>query len=169
MPAAPTAERVRELLSYDPATGEFRWRVSYMKVKAGDVAGCRRYDRDGDFYIMIKVDGRMCCAHQLAWLYMTGEWPSLQVDHKNRVKHDNRWENLRQATDSQNKANRPVRSTSKTGVKGVKLRKQDGVYEANITVNGRPKYLGRFSRLEDAEKAYIEASRRYHGEFSFAA
>jgi hypothetical protein len=55
----------------------------------GNVAGCRRYDRDGDFYIIIKVDGRMCFAHQLAWLYITGEWPALFVDHKNRIKHDN--------------------------------------------------------------------------------
>jgi hypothetical protein len=71
-------------------------------ARAGDVAGGAN---NGDRYRRIRVDNQLYQAHRLAWLYMTGEWPSNGIDHINGHRADNRWANLREATQSQNMAN----------------------------------------------------------------
>ena len=96
-----TVERLRELLSYDPATGKFLWRVGRQCMRAGAVAGATEVQG----YRVIKIDGKIYKAHRLAWLYVTGEWPPEEIDHKNTDPQDNVWSNLRLATHSQNQAN----------------------------------------------------------------
>jgi hypothetical protein len=89
-----TVARLKELLSYDPDSGVFRWRVdrgpSGFAAKAGTVAGC--IDQQG--YRIMSVDGFKGCAHQFAWLYMTGERPPRRLTHWNRDRDDNRWSNI---------------------------------------------------------------------------
>jgi hypothetical protein len=100
-----TAERLRELLDYDPETGRFIWRKDHptaKHIKAGSVAGTK----NGRGYWVIGVAGAKYVAHRLAWLYVTGEWPAHLVDHENGDRLDNRFANLREATDSQNNFNR---------------------------------------------------------------
>lgn len=87
-----------------------------------------------------------------------------QIDHKDRNGLNNTRANLRIATQSQNSANSKVRSTNKLGVKGVY--QQDGRYRANITVNGKRHDLGMFVTLEEARAAYMEAAKKYFGEFA---
>jgi len=99
-----TQARLKELLHYDPKTGEFTWLVDRTNGrKAGDAAGSLR-----EGYRTIGVDGTQYYSHRLAVLYMTGAWPDagLHVDHINREKHDNRWENLRVVSRSKNMRNR---------------------------------------------------------------
>ncbi|PNE10603.1 MAG: HNH endonuclease [Beijerinckiaceae bacterium] len=112
-----TAERLRELLHYEPQTGEFTRRVamSGRGASVGDIAG--KVTKKG--YREISVGGSRHKAHRLAWLYMTGEWPKDQIDHVNLNKGDNRWCNLREADNSKNRANTPPPSTSTSGYKGA--------------------------------------------------
>jgi HNH endonuclease len=98
-----TAEILRVLLTYDPATGIFRWRVRAGPRAAGSIAG----SKSDDGYWVIGLGGKVYKAQRLAYLYMTVEWPPGQIDHRNIDHADNRWDNLRLADTSRNKANNP--------------------------------------------------------------
>ena len=157
-----TAEGLRELVNYDPQTGLFTWRVKRKGCRVGDVIGTPK-----EGYISIGIDYHRYYAHRLAWLYMTGEWPTSQIDHRNLNRADTRWDNLRQATNQQNQANQFAQSNNKLGVKGVsKLGKK---YRAVLHCQGKPKYLGLFDTTQEASDAYIAAARHLFGEFARAA
>lgn len=152
------AIRARELLSYDGNSGVFTWK------KDSAVAGCKTpYG-----YVLIGVDGALYLAHRLAWLWVTGNWPAVLIDHKNRIRDDNRWDNLREANKAQNAANSLVRSTSKSGIKGVSWCKATRKWRATITVNGKQRSLGRHTRVEAAAEAYRNAELAEFGEFAAA-
>lgn len=158
------AARVRELLSYDPTSGVFRWRQSRgrfgNRAKAGDIAGAtgqRGVKR-------ICLDWKVYLAHRLAWVYMTGAWPAGGIDHINGNPSDNRWANLRPADQSQNSANARKRSDNTVGLKGVSA--QRGKYRASIVKNGRQKFLGYFATPEEAHAAYVAAARNTFGEYA---
>jgi len=157
MNATLTAERLRELLSYDPATGHFTWKVSRGRVKAGQQAGNRRPDG----YIRINVDGRMYYAHRLACLWMTGVFPQHLVDHKEHDPSDNRWSKIRPATHSQNCAN----SRPRSGLKGVYPQGRTS-FVAQLKHKGRSVHLGTFGTLELAHIAYSMAAQKFYGEFA---
>lgn len=155
-----SAERLRELLEYDPDTGTFRWRVSRGPRKAGAVAGCT------DHYVQIMVDGKNYKGHRLAWLWMTGEWPANEIDHKGGDGSDNRFDEIRPATSSQNKMNRKLIVSNTSGLKGAFLDKRDGRWYSRISVNGELTHLGRFETAEEAHAAYAAAARQAYGEFA---
>lgn len=160
-----TQERLKELLSYDPLTGVFLWRGGQKKTVAGTVAGT--VDKDG--YIIICADQKLYRAHRLAWLWMTGDWPKGQIDHKDLVKTNNQFSNLRDATKSQNMWNLKCRSNSATGIKGVQYDARRGLYYAKITANGRKTWLGYHKTADAAAAAYRTASTEQHQQFARAA
>lgn len=153
-----TAARLRELLSYDPTTGLFKWRVNRRGgCKAGSVAGVN----DGRGYIKTTIDGRPCRAHRLAWLYVYGEWPAHQIDHINGVRSDNRLANLREATNAQNLQNqRKANSKNKCGLLGVGP--FGDKWRAQISYYGTTKHLGLFETPELAHAVYLEAKAAMH-------
>lgn len=152
--AAITQERLREVLSYDAATGDFAWLdTRHSAVKIGQVAG--RINSEG--YRKIKIDGQMYSAHRLAWFYQFGEFPSKQIDHINQNKSDNRICNLRLATNAQNQMNTPNRKRSLP--RGVRISK--GRYQARACSS----YLGSFATVEEAYTAYKKYVRDTFGEF----
>lgn len=153
-----TAQRLRELLHYDPETGVFTWLVRRHKNPAGMTAGTP--DKDG--YIQIGIDRHCHKGHQLAWLYMYGDWPTQQVDHRDRVRSNNQLLNLRLATPGQNGQNRSVAlRNNKTGVLGVSPNGR-GKFVANIGVDGRAIYLGTFATVADAAEARSRAKVVHH-------
>jgi hypothetical protein len=136
----PTQKRLKELLNYDPNTGLFRWKGNFGHgTKEGKIAGTLRKANDRQSgRRAIGIDGKIYRAHHLAWLYMTGNWPSRQVDHCNRIKSDDRWENLRLATQEQNSRNRNVRKDSKSRIMGFignqTIRHGMSIYKKNLLV-----------------------------------
>lgn len=156
-------ERLCAVLSYDAGTGELRWRLrTSNRVRVGDLAG--QVDRHG--HRMINVDGLRYMAHRLAWFHYYGRWPENEIDHQNLISGDNRIDNLREATHTENVRNCVRRRNNKTGFKGVGRHSQaPHRFQAQITVDGRPIYLGLFDTPEQAHDAYVAASAKYHGEF----
>lgn len=154
-----TAARLRELLSYDPQTGELRRRVPAGGQKVGDLAGS--ITRRG--YRLVNIDGHRVMAHRLAWLYMTGEHPSGVIDHKDGDSLNNRFDNLRDVTQAVNLQNqRKPRSPNRSGVLGVWFDKRRGTWQSDIGFDGKRIRLGAFKTIEDAQAAYIAAKRKYH-------
>lgn len=154
-----TAERLRELLHYDPSSGIFTWRVDRGVNKCkGNVAGTP----DGGGHLMIRVDYRIYKAHRLAWLYMTGAWPSALIDHKDHDKSNNRWTNIREADDRRNMWNGRSKQP-KSGHRGIQ--KLGNKFAAFIYEGKRGICLGRFDELDEAITAHANAVSQ-RGEFA---
>jgi hypothetical protein len=164
-------ELLRERLDYDPLTGIFKWRPrcnypdNWNTKYAGKPAGYL----SGKGYILIRltINGERgsYLASRLAFIYMVGECPPL-VDHKDRNRQNDRWENLRGATRFENAHNSAMQSNNKSGFKGVDYRKERGKWRAMICVNRRPIHLGFFSSPEEAHAAYCAAAEKYHRDFA---
>jgi HNH endonuclease/AP2 domain len=154
------AEYAKTVLFYNKETGIFRWKAHKI-VKSGTIAGCK--NKRG--YIQIYLFDRPYSAHRLAWLLVTGNWPVNEIDHKDAVRTNNVFNNLREATTAQNGYNRSVGSNNKIGLKGVRLGRRDKRYSARISADGKTYHLGIYKTAEDAHVAYVEAAKILHGEF----
>ena len=159
-----TRARLHELLHYDSETGEFRWakRVS-KQIRVGAVAGTLEVNG----YRKIPIERGQYSAHQLAWFYMTGRWRSGLIDHRDGDRANNRWDNLRRATQSQNCANKRRARNNRSGFKGV-TKTPSGRWSAAIQKNGRNRYLGIFTTPQEAHAAYMAEARKLFGEFARA-
>jgi HNH endonuclease/AP2 domain len=129
--------------------------------KAGEVAGS--IDRYG--HRLIWIDGVRYKAHRLAWLYMRNAWPR-EIDHKNAIGDDNRWENLRVSSHTQNIANSRISRNNKAGHKGVSWAKRRHKWLAQIHPNRRGIFLGYFDTPEAAALAYATAACALWGPFA---
>lgn len=154
-----TLERLKRIVSYNPETGLFH--------RMDDGTVCGYINAFG--YRCLNVAGRPYRAHRLAWFYMTGVMPTVYIDHINGEKADNRFYNLRLATNSQNQANRGASRRSKSGIKGVHYQEARGKWIASIWVNGKCNQLGRFDTKEQASAAYQTASNNAFGEYAHGA
>ena len=149
-PKSLTQDRLRELLTYNPMMGEFRWKTNRSAgVKTGDLAGS--VDKRG--YVRVSIDAKLYTAHRLAWLYTYGRWPETELDHINKTPSDNRIANLRLATRELNTRNVNVRKDSLSGVKGVRWRKLDKRWESRIAIKGKTVTIGRYANIANATQA----------------
>lgn len=160
-----TRENLRNVLRYDEGTGAFTWLKSGKGRRLDLAAGS--VDRQG--YVVIHIDYQRYRAHRLAWFYMTGEWPEQEIDHRDLNKENNRWENLRPATHSQNAANRPAHADNFSGIKGVSWSKPNRKWQARIVRDGNRTNLGYYENIEAAADAYRLAAAKTFGEFARAA
>jgi hypothetical protein len=159
------AGQLKELLFYDPLTGEFVWRVN--RRGRGAKIGNRAGTRTADGRWQIRIDQKCYEAGRLAFLWMTGEWPKNLIDHIDCAPLNNRWKNLREATYSENGAN----SRDRPGLaplKGVTWDRSRKKYAARIRVNYRTLNLGRFDNAEEAHAAYVFAAKKYFGSYARA-
>lgn len=155
-----SAERLRDLLMYEPETGVFTNRVTR---NARSCAGAISGSPDADGYLLVCLEWRTYKLHQLAFLYMTGEWPTGLVDHKDTCRSNNAWANLRDVSHSINSQNRRTSySNSGTGLLGTSFDKTKNKYVAQISINGKQTNLGRYATAEIAHQVYLEAKRKHH-------
>ncbi len=161
-----TLDRLHEVLHYDPETGIWTWLITLSpRSPAGNLACKTKHDTG---YHRISIDGHRYKAHRLAWLYMTGKWPDRQIDHENTIRHDNRWTNLRQATQQQNSANM-LRKNNKLKIKGI-IRSRNGArFIARIMVDYQSIHLGTYDTQEEAAEVYRTAAEKYFGAYSRVA
>ena len=157
-----TQAYLKEIVTYDNESGEFRWRITRLKAKAGKLAG-NVHKPSG--YRQIKIDGHVYHAHRLAWLYVHGEWPQHLIDHIDGNRDNNALSNLRAATDAESSRNRGIQKRNKSGYKGVRWHAPSGRWNARIIVDYKEIYLGLFDDPYEAHLAYREASKRYHGAY----
>lgn len=152
-----TQDRLKDLLSYDPNSGIFTWAANRQRVRVGRTAGCIH----SGGYWCICVGQKSYYSHRLAFLWMTGSLPENGVDHIDGDTGNNRWENLRQATLSENQQNRK-RQKNITGFTGVYFDARSGKYRSSIRLNGKSTTLGYFKSPKEAGDAYCDAKRRLH-------
>lgn len=168
-----TAQRLREVLHYDPQTGLFNWRAraqeEFRSFRAFRAFEARFIGRQAgatwkDGRIVVRVDGDLHYAHRLAWMHVYGRWPERVIDHINGNPADNRIANLRDVTLMVNGQNLRKQRAGKVEPLGAYLfnKKLKKPYTAKIRVNDRSVHLGYFKTAEEAHAAYVQEKRINH-------
>lgn len=147
-------EEVKDLFIYK--NGSLYWRNDTgTATKAGAKAG--HIQKTG--YVNVTVKRKKYQAHRLIYLYHFGYVPN-QIDHINRVKDDNRIENLRPTDSSKNQMNTNNRRSSGRGV----YERPNGRWRAQIYKNGKAVSLGHYSTMTEAQEAYDKAKMEIYGD-----
>jgi hypothetical protein len=160
-----TADYFRKLYKYEPLTGKIISNYCGGRIKFGQQLAL---STDSGGYPHMNIAGKLYPVHRLAVLYMTGNFPApgTGVDHINRVVTDNRWENLRVITQSQNGMNRGLSTNNTSGVKGVSWHPRKQLWNVKITVARQQIHVGSYPVKEAAIAARKIAEAKYHGEFA---
>jgi len=151
----------RNTISYDKVKELFNYNNGNLirKVKTaiccnvGDIVGNQR--KDG--YTQVKIDGKLYLTHRLIFLYHHGYLPENEIDHINRIKNDNRIENLREVSQSCNRRNCGNPKNNTSNIKGIYLNTKNNKWRAQIKINNIVKNLGNFDNKEDAVLARLAA------------
>lgn len=168
-----TADELRQMVEYNPETGDFTWRRSSLFSQrrnlqwGGKIAG----SVEAQGYVILVIKGRNYKGHLLAWYYMTGEWPEHQVDHEDTVRSNNAWGNLRAATNQMNQFNKGPNKNNASGFKGVFKATNPArakPWMAKISKGGESFHLGYFDTAEAAQAAYLAKAQQLAGEFARA-
>ncbi len=155
-----TIERLHKLVHYDPETGDVIWKAARKYKLEGKKAGYL----GSKGYWRVSIDGKEYLAQRLIWFWMTGRWPYPEAEHRDTNKLNNKWGNLREATRSQNCANKKAHVDNKLGIKGVDI--HNGKYRARIFVNKEWVHLGYRAIAEEASALYALAAIAHFGEFA---
>lgn len=152
--------KTRPLHHFKDDSDQRRWNTRYTGTEAGSP------NSDGHLKVQLTFVGKtqFVFAHRIVWALTESAWPTQQLDHKNRIKSDNRRLNLRLATPTQNNQNRTMQKNNTSGFKGVS--KNGDRWMASIRVEGKKINLGRYSTPEEASEVYRLAAEKYHGLFA---
>lgn len=151
-----STKKIRILFRYSPRTGNLYWAHSNRRAGFITTGGYRYISIDKEWYL----------EHRIIWALVTGEHPKNKIDHKNKTRADNRWSNLREATNYQNALNRKIQSNNKSGLKGVCKLANCNRWRAQIVVRGKHKCLGLYATKEEAYVAYCAGAKKWHGVWS---
>ncbi len=157
-----TQERLKEVLEFNPKTGEFLRLVTSGRCdrwKANSIAGNLNRKLG---YVQIRVDGVLYYAHRLAWLWMTGARPICQIDHIDMDRANNRWANLREATQAENMAN----VASRAVLKWAHFDNQTKKWRPQIMINGKMFRGKRVDSPQEAHEICAILAKQYCGEFA---
>lgn len=168
-PINPGLENLRGMLKYMPRKGVFIWLTNGGRNKKGAVAGHKVLRKQGAKLVVIGLKGRLYYAHRLAYLFMTGKWPTSLIDHKDGDGWNNKWKNLRPATFGQNTHNLSGPSkTNTSGVTGVSWSTRFCKWQVLIRADGKRISLGYFVKedFDKAVKARHAAEKLHYGEFA---
>jgi hypothetical protein len=159
--------RIRKDLKYNPKSGITIWiHPRSTKLKPGDIAGSQSF-KGTTIEFGINKQRYIVKAHHIAWYLYYGEWPTKQIDHKDVNNNNNKINNLRQASDSQNVRNRKLFKNNTSGIKGIDYRISHQKYRARIAVNGKLIHLGYFYTLIGAKRARRRAEKQYFKKFRY--
>jgi hypothetical protein len=156
-----TSSDLKQVMSYDPETGIFT-----VFPRRGTKGGLTRGSLNPNGAYVFTVAKKLHYAHRLAWLYMTGEWPGVGIDHKDCNPQNNRWDNLRLADQSENNMNARKRSGTSSKFKGVYFHAAAQKWGSQIHKNGKNSHLGLFETEQEAHNAYSTAAEAKFGEFA---
>ncbi len=175
----PPPDLLRQLLRYEPETGKLFWLhrpKDMFQSEKRQLAWNERYAGREAFtsvtckgYLSGSIFNKSYMAHRIIWAIAYGSPPALEVDHIDGRKTDNRLQNLRMATASQNHQNCGVRKSNTSGFKGVSWGRDRSKWQAQIKLSGKGKHLGYFDTPELAYAAYCAAAAELHGEFARTA
>ena len=141
---------IKQEFIYDPVSGVF--------IRNGKVAG---YQDKASGYIKIMYQRKNYFAHRLAFLYMTGEWPSNHVDHIDLNKSNNSWNNLRDIPQKINNQN-VLFPKKKNKLQVLGVRQRGSSFTASLSLNKKQIHLGTFKTVAEAHAAYVSAKQNYH-------
>lgn len=164
-----TQNRLKELLHYDPETGVFTWLwndskpLQINKRDAGREAG-NLHKSKRNVYKRIHTDGGRYMAHRLAWLYVYGCWPDGEIDHIDGDGLNNRVDNLRAVSKTENLRNMPRYMNNTSGIVGVSWRASRQYWIAQMNINGKRKQVKSSKDFFEAVCARKSAENRlgYH-------
>lgn len=158
----PSQEVLKRLFRYVEFDGVLFWKCRHnSQINLNKPAGWLQQNG----YHGIRVNGVSYKRHRIVWCFFNGDPGEMEVDHINGVKNDDRIENLRLATRTQNQYNRPALVTNKSGFKGVCPHRNK--WRAQIQDhNGRNKNLGTFATPEEAAAAYAKAALELQNQFA---
>jgi len=176
----PSCEELHKFLRYDAETGAFTWRPRAVedfcarrpahrehlcRVWNENYAGKSAGKLHSRGYWALTIREKTYLAHRVAWLMQTGDQPPDQIDHVDGNRLNNRFSNLRLATNAQNNANKAKLAANTSGFKGVSFMRKSGKWRAVIRVRGQFKHLGSFSDPAEAHEAYCRAAEGAYGAF----
>ncbi len=155
-----TQQRVKELFDYHQ-DGYLIWKNDRARrVKAGDKAGW-----NNGKYIKVTIDSKNYYLHRLIYCFFNGALPKC-LDHKDGNPLNNKIENLREATQSQNLMNKAMQFNNKSGIKGLSWCNTYKKWRARISINGKNVMIGYFKDFDNAKTVLAEKRSELHKEFA---
>lgn len=164
----PTRDYILSRLAFDIEAGIAVW-IDATKQHAGlngKEAGTPRMNQSGKQYWHIKIDGRPFKRSHLVFLVANGRWPEPQVDHIDGNSLNDRLDNLREVTTTQNAWNHKGRTKSSDLPMGVRLVAKSGRFQARIACNKQMHHLGAYDTPEQAHAAYQTKRKELFGEYA---
>lgn len=152
MKRLPPIDILNELFSYNPSNGLVTNKTNRSsRSRQGDIVGWT----DKHHWLRVGIDGKQYLLHRIIWLLHTGNDPfPYEIDHINRIRNDNRIDNLQLVTKQDNLKNRGLNSNNKTGYPGVSKRRNR--YKAQYMSNGKLHLLGTYDTAYEAHVAITE-------------